>query len=120
MGPPGPKGEMGPPGSPGSGAGGGVVYVRWGHNSCPNNGAQLMYAGRAGGSHYNYRGGGGNPQCLPLDPTYNKTISGNQNYGYIYGAEYESTDSLVPNSDDTDVPCAVLAYAMSQPEMLFI
>ena len=55
---------------------------------------QLMYAGRAGGSHFNDRGGGGNLQCLPLDPTFNMTISGNQNNGYIFGAEYEATNSL--------------------------
>ena len=31
---------------------GGVVYVRWGHTSCPFTGAQLVYSGRAGGSGY--------------------------------------------------------------------
>ena len=42
----GPKGDTGVPGPKGDGAGG-VVYVRWGHNSCPDGGAQLVYAGRA-------------------------------------------------------------------------
>ena len=105
-GPPGQKGDTGVPGPKGNGAGG-VVYVRWGHNSCPKSGAQLVYAGRAGGSHYGNKGGGGNPQCLPLDPTFYKTISGTQISAYMYGAEYQATDPLVSNSDGTDVPCAV-------------
>jgi len=106
VGPPGPKGDTGVPGPKGDKAGG-VVYVRWGHNSCPDGGAQLVYAGRAGGSHYKSSGGGGNPQCLPLDPNFYKTISGAQEWGYMYGAEYEWTNGLVANSHDTDVPCAV-------------
>ena len=44
VGPSGPKGDTGVPGSKEDGAGG-VVYVHWGHNSCPDGGAQLMYAG---------------------------------------------------------------------------
>ena len=111
---PGPKGMTGPPGQKGDTGvagpkgerAGGVVYVRWGQSSCPD-GVQLLYAGRAGGSSYNDRGGSGYPQCLPLDPTFNKTISGAQRSDYIYEAEYENTDPLVPNSDDTDVPCAI-------------
>ena len=103
---PGAKGDTGVPGPKGDGTGG-VVYVRWGHNSCPSGGAQLVYAGRAGGSGRTHKGGGGNPQCLPLDPNFYKTVSGSQTYGFIYGAEYEATNGLVANSDDTDVPCAV-------------
>ena len=103
---PGQKGDTGIPGLKGDRAGG-VVYVRWGHNSCPKSGAQLVYAGRAGGSYYGHKGGGGNPQCLPLDPTFYKTISGSQSWAYMYGAEYQATDPLVSNSHDTDVPCAV-------------
>ena len=106
VGPAGLKGDTGVPGPKGDGAGG-VVYVRWGHNSCPDGGAQLVYAGRAGGSHASHKGGGGNLQCLPLDPKFYKTVSGTQTYGFMYGAEYEDTNELVANSDDTDVPCAV-------------
>ena len=103
---PGPKGGTGPAGPPGVSAGG-VVYVRWGHNSCPDTGAELVYAGRAGGSLYSHKGGGANPQCLPLNPNYLKTVSGAQTLAFIYGAEYQVTDGLVPNSYNTDVVCAV-------------
>ena len=66
-----------------------------------------MYAGRAGGSYHGHKGGGGNLQCLPLDPKFYKTISGAQNLAYMYGTEYEHINGFVPNSHDTDVPCAV-------------
>ena len=129
-GPPGTKGEKGSSGSPGStgltgpkGApgqnsmkgdkaerNGGTVYVRWGHDQCPST-AQLVYSGRAGGANYNQRGGGSNPQCLPLDPNFLTPISGNQNWrAYMYGAEYETntdSNSHVHGRHDTDVPCAV-------------
>ena len=105
-GPPGHKGDTGAAGPKGEGAGG-VVYVRWRHNSCPDTGAQLVYSGRAGGSDRHHKGGGGNPQCLSLDPNYLKTVSGNQNLAYIVGAEYEVTNGLVANSHNTDIVCAV-------------
>ena len=60
IGPPGQNGDTGVPGPKGDGAGG-VVYVRWSHDSCPDGGAQLVYAGRAGGSDRTHQGGGGNP-----------------------------------------------------------
>jgi len=103
---PGSKGVAGPVGPKGEGAGG-LVYVHWGHKSCPGTGAQLLYSGRAAGSYYNHKGGGGNPQCLPLDPNYLKTVSGAETLAFIYGAEYQNTNGLVPNSHDTDVVCAV-------------
>ena len=106
VGPTGPKGEKGVPGPKGDKAGG-IVYVRWGHKSCPDGGAQLVYVGRAGGSDYAHKGGGGNPQCLPLDPNYYTKVSGSPYYSYMYGAEYQQTNRLVANSHDTDVPCAV-------------
>ena len=50
-----------------------------------------MYAGRAGGSGHTHKGGGGNPQCLPLDPNYYKIVKGAENNGFMYGAEYQHT-----------------------------
>jgi len=69
VGPHGDKGDCGLTGQKGEPAGG-LVYVRWGHDSCPSTGTQLVYSGRAAGPHYTHQGGGTNPQCLPLDPSY--------------------------------------------------
>ena len=105
-------GEDGPPG-PRENLGhkreriGGVVYVRWGHKSCPDTGAQLLYSGRAGGSCYSHKRGGGNPQCLPLDPDFYNTVTGAQSWAFMYGAEYEQTNTLVAGSHNTQVSCAV-------------
>ena len=103
------KGDQGKIGQKGEPAGSlGVAYVRWGHDSCPTNtGAQLVYSGRAGGSLWSTRGGGTNPQCLPLDPNYLKYTPGKQSYSYIYGAEYQQTNFIKANSQYADVPCAV-------------
>ena len=87
---------------------GGAVYVRWGHDECPST-AQLVYSGRAGGSHYQ-SGGASNPQCLPLDPNFLTEISGAQSRALMYGSEYQTytySNSHVHGHHDTDVPCAV-------------
>jgi len=87
---------------------GGAVYVRWGHDQCPST-AQLVYSGRAGGTHYK-QGGASNPQCLPLDPSYLQEISGAQTRTYMYGAEYQThtdSNSHLHGRHDHDVPCAV-------------
>jgi len=97
------RGSTGPKGEPA----GGLVYVRWGHDSCPSTGAKLVYTGRAAGPDYTHKGGGTNPQCLPLDPSYLKYETGTQSHSQIYGAEYQETNPLVANSHDGDVPCAV-------------
>ena len=89
---------------------GGTVYVRWGHDQCPST-AQLVYSGRAGGSHFTHNGGGSNPQCLPLDPNFLTPISGNQNArGLMYGGEYQThtdSNSHLHGRHQTEVPCAV-------------
>ena len=88
---------------------GGTVYVRWGHDQCPST-AQLVYSGRAGGSYYTHRGGGSNPQCLPLDPIFLTPISGAQHRGLMYGAEYQThtdSNSHVHGRNQHDVPCVV-------------
>ena len=58
---PGPQGQQGPPGpqGPQGSRSAGVTYIRWGKSSCPTTtGTQLVYAGRAGGTHYTTSGGG--------------------------------------------------------------
>jgi len=96
------------------------VYIRWGHTSCPSSGAQIVYSGIVAGPHSGHSGGGSNPQCLPLDPTYLRYHSGSQiDVSYIYGTEYERTNPLVPNSDDGDIPCAV-CYVPTRSSMYMI
>ena len=114
---PGPTGLTGPKGATGQKGvkgdkeerNGGTVYVRWGHDQCPST-AQLVYSGRAGGSWFD-SGGGANPQCLPMDPNYLRSISGDQYWrAHMYGAEYEfvaDSSSHFHGIPNTDVPCAV-------------
>ena len=105
---PGPTGLTGRPGTTGQKGdnGGGIVYVRWGHDRCPSS-AQRVYSGRAGGSFYRDSGGGSNPQCLPLDPNYLRTVGGKQDdVAGIYGAEYE-TNYFNRAAHNYDIPCAV-------------
>ena len=108
---PGIKGEKGdtgltgPPGPAGPSSGG-AVYTRWGRITCPNiTGTQLVYHGRAGKTHYNQKGGGGNYQCMPNDPEYSTFQTGVQGKSYMYGVEYQSPLSSALH--DHNVPCAV-------------
>jgi len=104
---PGPTGQKGVKGGKEE-RNGGAVYVRWGHDRCPST-AQLVYSGRAGGTHYEH-GGASNPQCLPLDPSFLRPISGIQYRGLMYGAEYQThtdSSSYLHGRYDHDVPCAV-------------
>ena len=83
-----PTGRKGAPGQKGMKGNkgeinGGTVYVRWGHNKSPST-AQLVYSGRVEGSHHTHSGSGSNPQCLPLDPNFLKSVSGNQR-ALMYG-----------------------------------
>ena len=101
---------LGPPGP----SAGGVVYTRWGNTTCPNTtGTQLLYAGRAAGSHYSEQGGGANYLCLPEEPQYSTYTAGTQTgRAYLYGAEYQTGQGTGYNGPlisvhDHDVPCAV-------------
>jgi len=126
QGPPGPQGQKGvagatgPQGPPGPRSGG-AVYTRWGKTSCPNvSGTELVYAGRAGGSQYNQKGGAANYLCMPGDPDYLRYESGVQGYSYVYGVEYDSYRgqplSAVHNHN---VPCAV-CYASTRVAVTMI
>ena len=109
------KGEpglLGPPGPPGPSSGG-VVYTRWGRTTCPNTpGTELVYAGRAGGTHYTHKGGAANYLCLPESPDYLRSTPGHQGYSPVYGAEYEINYGSNPygplaSFHEHNVPCAV-------------
>ena len=109
----GPIGPQGPPGvdgldgtqgpiGPQGPTSGGVVYTRWGNSACPNiAGTELVYTGRAGGTHYNEQGGAANYLCLPMDPEYNLTSRADRT-SPVWGAEYHTHGSY-----DNDAPCAV-------------
>ena len=100
----GPQGERGLPGP----ASGGAVYVRWGRTVCPSDqGTELVYSGRAGGSHYNTKGEGANYLCLPDDPDHLQFTSGVQGNSYIYGVEYRPHSQPLRNFHGHNVPCAV-------------
>ena len=120
-GPRGPVGEKGSPGShglpepqgehgpQGPATGGGTVYTRWGRTSCPmNQGTDLVYSGRAGGSYRHHHGGAANLLCLPDDPEYSRYASGVQGHSPLRGAEYHPQPSQPLYSVFShNMPCAV-------------
>uniref|UniRef100_A0A1X7SUE0 Collagen IV NC1 domain-containing protein n=1 Tax=Amphimedon queenslandica TaxID=400682 RepID=A0A1X7SUE0_AMPQE len=110
------KGETGPVGQAGPRSGG-VVYTRWGRKSCPT-GAELLYEGITGGSHYTHIGGGANYVCLPKDPQY---MSSTVPFGYsrIYGTEYEIVQNIFSGKHDHNAPCAV-CYTSTKSVKLMI
>ena len=113
-GPPGPQG----PGGPAGPRSGGVIYTRWGKSSRPNiTGTEMVYTGRAGGSHYTHSGGGANYLCMPLDPEYTLSfLSGVTEHSYVYGTEYQCP---LDGSHDHNVPCAV-CYVSTRETVLMI
>ena len=91
-GPKGEKGDMGEQGPPGPSSGG-VTYIRWGRTTCPNTaGTELVYAGRAAGTHYNQKGGTNDYLCLPEEPQYLEYKPGVQGVSPIHGAEYQTSN----------------------------
>jgi len=117
------KGDPGVAGPPGPRSGG-VVYTRWGKNSCPNvSGTELVYAGRAGGTHYSDKGGAANYLCMPGDPDYFRYQPGVQDHSYVYGVEYQTGNSGGPGPlsavHDHNAPCAV-CYASTRVAVTMI
>ena len=111
------KGDRGARGPPGLNSGG-VVYTRWGRKSCPNNtGAQLLYEGIAGGSHYSHSGGGANYICLPKVPDYLSTANPSRQ-SYLYGAEYQNVNNIFPSKHDHNVPCAVCYTSTKEVQLM--
>ena len=116
------RGAPGPQGPPGPRSGG-VTYVRWGRTTCPNTtGTELVYTGRAAGSHWRHSGGGGNYQCIVEDPENFDYGEGTIPESYIYGAEYQMYGNI-PSSyhqlNDHDVPCSI-CYVASRNTVLMI
>ena len=118
-GPQGQRGEQGVAGAPGP-RNGGVVYIRWGKNSCPNvTGTELVYAGRAGGSWYGHMGGGANYLCMPNNPDYLRYTPGANGWSNVYGAEYEPWGGPFQAVQHHNVPCAV-CYASTRVAVTMI
>ena len=102
-------GLRGPPGPPT----GGVTYTRWGRTTCPTTqGTQLLYAGRAGGTHYAHKGGAANYLCMPNNPDHLLYQSGVGAPSQVAGTEYwfKSMPSL-SSFNHNNVPCAVCYVA---------
>ena len=110
-------GQMGPAGPPGPRSGG-VTYVRWGKSSCPSvAGTEIIYAGRAAGTHYNVEGGGSTHLCMPEVPQYTlRYRSGVQGRSIIHGSEYEEP---IVGTHNHNVPCAV-CFASTRVGVLMI
>ena len=115
----GPQGEQGPQGP----LTGGTVYTHWGRTTCPTDqGTELVYSGRAGGSHYHeHRGGGGaDLLCLPDDPEYSIYGSGVTGWSPIRGAQYHAASGQPLGSYDAhNIPCAV-CYTSIRDTLLMI
>ena len=121
MGLQGPQGAQGPRGPPGSAESCGQTYVRWGRTVCPQNqGTELVYSGRAGGSWWSKTGGATNHLCMPDNPDYLQYASGVQGYNYVYGVEYYiAAGQPLYDVTEHNAPCAV-CRAVSRCSLLMI
>ena len=123
QGPVGPSGEVGPRGMDGSPGppSGGATYTRWGNSSCPGvTDTKLVYAGVAGGTRYNEKGGASNYLCMPQDPEYSTNLQyrrGIERNGVpIHAAEY---DHPIQGSHHHNAPCAVCRVS-TRPTVVMI
>ena len=105
---PGLPGDPGEPGRPGLSIAG-TVYTRWGRTTCPNTpGTELVYAGRAGGTHHNTQGGAANHLCMPENPDYLRFTPGVQGgNSQVRGVEYDTGGGPLRSVFQHDAPCAV-------------
>ena len=124
-GPCGPVGEKGTQGDPRVSGGrgepgvqgppaGGAVYTRWGRTTCPTGqGTQLLYAGRAGGTPQENKGGAANYLCLPNDPDHLPHERGVQGHAFIAGVDYNYGELPSLSSHNfCNAPCAVCYVAI--------
>ncbi|KAK7089827.1 short-chain collagen C4-like [Littorina saxatilis] len=84
------------------GAGEGSTFVRWGRKTCPS-GTSTVYVGIAGGKQHNKKGSGTNRLCLTKSPVFDYTSLVKDQYGLVYGAEYQ----YIGSHHDHNVPCSV-------------
>ena len=111
------SGDIGPQGLPGPPGTAGATYIRWGNTSCPSEqGTQLLYSGRAAGPWYSHKGGGADLLCLPNNPSYLPTATGN-GAALLYGVEYHS--NINRQLSNHNVPCAV-CYTATRSTMVMI
>ena len=99
-----------------------MTYTRWGKSSCPSTGGtQQVYAGRAVGSAYNSRGGGGEILCLPLNPDYidNPRASNGSFYSVLHGGEYDTHNGPLTDLREHNVACAV-CLASTRAAMIMV
>ena len=97
---------------------GGAVYVRWGRTSCPTDqGTELLYSGRAGGSMRDHKGAGANYLCMPNDPDHMQYDSGVQGRSTIYGVEYRIHSFI--SVLNHNVPC-VVCYTATRDTVVMI
>ena len=68
---------------------GGVSYIVWGKQYCPN--GQTLYSGVIGGNTVTHSAGGSNQLCLPDSPKYGQYTSGAQQRGLIYPGKYDTS-----------------------------
>jgi len=94
----------------------GVVYTRWGLQSCPRK-STLVYFGRAAGAHYTHSGSGANYICLPHNPEYYSSGGVDKFPALVYGAEYETWYTPLGHLANHNVPCAV-CYAGRQTVLM--
>ena len=117
----GPPGPQGPRGQPGGVESCGQTYIRWGRTVCPQNqGTELVYSGRAGGSWYRNTGGATNYLCMPDNPDYLQFASSVQGFSYVYGVGYNlGTGQPLYDVTQHNAPCAV-CMAVSRCSLLMI
>ena len=87
----------------------GSVYVRWGGTTCPS-GNNLVYSGRAAGSHHGRSGSGANSLCVVNDnPKYFTHSDGNHGGAELWGIQYNWRGSVYAfkSVNGKPVACAV-------------
>ena len=113
------KGDTGAQGPPGPRSGG-VTYIRWGRTTCPDTeGTELVYAGRAGGTYHDTKGGTNDYLCLPDEPEYLNFKPGVQGHSPIHGAEYQTWNNQPMHPlHDHNAPCAVCHATLRESTLM--